>query len=67
MTGPYDSVIGMDPADSTKRLLLGMPTLLNVAKRDPRAAGVFAHLDEATGRCLECEPFVRKLPAEKVS
>lgn len=65
MTGPYDSVIGMDRADSTKRLLLGMPTILNVAKGDPRAAGLFAHLDDTTGRCLQFEPFVRKASATK--
>ena len=35
MTGPYESVIGMAAEDSLKRLLTGMPTILNVAKGSP--------------------------------
>jgi len=60
MTGPYASVIGMDVGDSTRRILTGMPTILNVAKGDPRVAGLFAEIDPATGRCTALESFVLK-------
>jgi hypothetical protein len=55
MTGPYESVIGMAAQDSLKRLLTGMPTLLNVAKGSPRVAGLYAVLDDTTGRCTDIE------------
>lgn len=55
MTGPYDSVIGMAPEDSLKRLITGMPTILNVAKGSPRLAGLYSELDDTTGRCTGIE------------
>jgi hypothetical protein len=55
MTGPYDSVIGMAVEDSLKRMLSGMPTVLNVAKDKAALAGLYAELDDATGRCLNLE------------
>jgi len=64
MTGPYASVIGMEVGDSTRRILTGMPTILNVAKGDPRVAGLFAEVDGATGRCAALESFVLKSPAK---
>lgn len=60
MTGPYSGVIGMDTGDSTRRLLTGMPTVLNVAKGDPRVAGVFAEVVADTGRCTTFESFLLK-------
>ena len=60
MTGPYDSVIGMAAEDSLKRMLTGMPTILNVAKGDARIAGLYAELDDATGRCTGIESVFLK-------
>jgi len=60
MTGPYESVIGMAPQDSLKRLLTGMPTILNVAKGDARVAGLHAELDDTTGRCTDIQGVVLK-------
>lgn len=62
MTGPYASVIGMEVADSTRRLLTGMPTLLNVAKGDVRLGGLYAELDPETGRCVAFQSFVERVP-----
>jgi 2',3'-cyclic-nucleotide 2'-phosphodiesterase len=60
MTGPYASVIGMEVRDSLKRMLTGMPTILNVAKGDIRLAGLYAELDDASGRCLDIRSVFRK-------
>jgi hypothetical protein len=60
MTGPYESVIGMAPQDSLKRLLTGMPTILNVAKGDARVAGLHAELDDTTGRCTDIQGVLLK-------
>ncbi len=60
MTGPYASVIGMEISDSTERILTGIPRILNVAKGDPRLGGLFADLDDDTGRCRDLESFVLK-------
>ncbi len=64
MTGPYDSVIGMAVEDSLARILSGMPQVLNVAKGNPTLAGLFAELDDASGRCARIESlFLRAHPA----
>jgi metallophosphoesterase (TIGR00282 family) len=60
MTGPYASVIGMTFSDSLDRLLTGMSRPLNVAKQDLRLAGIYADLDDTSGRCLMFESFVEK-------
>jgi len=63
MTGPYASIIGMQVEDSMKRLLMGVPCILNVAKGGEAFGGLYADLDETTGRCLKLEPLFIRLPA----
>ena len=55
MTGPYDSVIGIEKSLALKRFLTGMPVRLSVAKRDPRLCGVVIDVDGATGRAVAIE------------
>lgn len=50
MTGPHESVIGMDRAAMTKRFLDSMPAKFEVALGDPRLNGVLVDVDEASGR-----------------
>jgi 2',3'-cyclic-nucleotide 2'-phosphodiesterase len=50
MTGPHESVIGMDRAAMVKRFLDSMPTRFEVALGDVRINGILADVDEATGR-----------------
>jgi metallophosphoesterase (TIGR00282 family) len=50
MTGPHESVIGMDRGAMVKRFLDSMPTKFEVAIGDVRINGVLADVDEATGR-----------------
>jgi 2',3'-cyclic-nucleotide 2'-phosphodiesterase len=50
MTGPHESVIGMDRAAMVKRFLDSMPTKFEVAIGDARINGILADVDDSTGR-----------------
>jgi metallophosphoesterase (TIGR00282 family) len=50
MTGPHESVIGMDRGAMVKRFLDSMPTKFEVAIADVRINGILADVDESTGR-----------------
>jgi metallophosphoesterase (TIGR00282 family) len=49
MTGPYDSVIGVEKEAIIERFLTGMPTRFETAKGDPRFAAVVIDADDKTG------------------
>jgi metallophosphoesterase (TIGR00282 family) len=49
MTGPYDSVIGVEKEPILHRFLTGMPTRFETAKGDPRLAAVVVDVDPETG------------------
>ncbi|MSO50523.1 MAG: TIGR00282 family metallophosphoesterase [Acidobacteria bacterium] len=50
MTGPHDSVIGVDRAAIIHRFLTGLPQRFETATENPRLNGVVIQADEATGR-----------------
>jgi metallophosphoesterase (TIGR00282 family) len=50
MTGPYDSVIGIEKGLALRKFLTGMPVRFSTAKRDPRLCGVVLEVDPETGR-----------------
>ena len=50
MTGPYDSVIGVEKEVVIERFLTGMPNRFETAKGDPRFAAAVVDADEHTGR-----------------
>ena len=50
MTGPHDSVIGVERAAILQRFLTGMPQRFETATENPRINGVIVDADEATGR-----------------
>ena len=50
MTGPHDSVIGMDKRAMVRRFLDGMPTKFEVGEGDVRLNAVLIEADERTGR-----------------
>ncbi len=50
MTGPYDSVIGVEKEAIIQRFLTAMPTRFETAKGDPRLAAVVVDVDPETGR-----------------
>ena len=50
MTGPYDSVIGVEKDAIIQRFLTAMPTRFETAKGDPRLAAVVVDVDPESGR-----------------
>ena len=55
MTGPYDSVIGVEKDIVIRRFLTGMPGRFETAKQDPRLAAVLVGVDSESGRALHVE------------
>ncbi len=50
MTGPYDSVIGVDTGIILQRFLTGLPARMEAAKFGPELHAVIVDVDEATGK-----------------
>jgi metallophosphoesterase (TIGR00282 family) len=55
MTGPHDSVIGVDRAAIIQRFLSGRPQRFETATGNPRINAVVVDADEATGRAVSIE------------
>lgn len=55
MTGPHDSVIGVDKRVVLSRFLTGMPGRFDTARGDPRLHAVIVTADSATGRATAIE------------
>jgi len=53
MTGPHDSIIGMEREPSLARFLNGMPTKFEPATGNPRLNGVVIEADDKTGRATK--------------
>jgi len=60
MTGPYDSVIGIDKQTVIQKFLNQLPTRFEVAKGDVRLHAVLIEADPQTGRALSIQRIVRK-------
>jgi len=52
MTGPHDSIIGMEREPSLARFLNGMPSRFEPATGNPRLNGVIVDADDRTGRAV---------------
>jgi len=52
MTGPHDSVIGVDTRPVLARFVTGMPSRFETASANPRLNGVVITADPTTGRAL---------------
>jgi len=52
MTGPHDSVIGVERSAILQRFLTGLPQRFETATENPRLNGVLVTADEQTGRAL---------------
>jgi len=52
MTGPHDSIIGMEREPALGRFLTGMPSRFEPATGNPRLNGVVVEADDKTGRAL---------------
>lgn len=61
MTGPYESVIGVEREIAVKKFLNGMPARYVPAKGDVRLCGVVIDADESTGRANSIERIQLKI------
>ena len=55
MTGPHDSVIGVEIEAALGRFLTGMPARFETATGNPRLNAVIIEADETTGRAIDIE------------
>jgi metallophosphoesterase (TIGR00282 family) len=55
MTGPHDSIIGVEVAPALARFTSAMPQKFDTATANPRLNGVIVEADEQTGRATEIE------------
>ncbi|MEX1062137.1 MAG: TIGR00282 family metallophosphoesterase [Balneolaceae bacterium] len=55
MTGPFNSVIGMDKRTSLLRFTRGTPQRYKLGKGDNRMCAVFAEIDSESGKCMHIE------------
>jgi 2',3'-cyclic-nucleotide 2'-phosphodiesterase len=53
MTGPHDSIIGMEREGALSRFLNGMPSRFEPASGNPRLNGAVVSVDAATGRATD--------------
>ena len=53
MTGPHDSIIGMERADILARFVTGLPARMEPASENPRLQAVVIDADERTGLARE--------------
>jgi hypothetical protein len=60
MTGPYDSVIGIDKQPVIQKFLNQLPTRFEVAKGDVRLHAVLIEADPQTGHALSIQRIMRK-------
>lgn len=62
MTGPHDSVIGVDTQQIIQRFLTAMPGKFEVATGDARLSAVCVEADETTGRAVSIERLCLRVP-----
>ena len=55
MTGPHDSIIGVEPGPAIRRFLDGMPAKFETARGNPRLNAVLVTADDDTGRSRAIE------------
>jgi hypothetical protein len=58
MTGPHDSVIGMEKGPSLGRFLTGMPKRFSTAAGDVKLSGVLVKVDSSDGSALSIDPLM---------
>jgi hypothetical protein len=55
MTGPYESVIGVQVNDALYRIMSGLPNRFNLAEKDVRMAAVAVDVNPGTGKAASIE------------
>ncbi|HHZ16988.1 MAG TPA: TIGR00282 family metallophosphoesterase [Clostridia bacterium] len=64
MTGPYNSVLGVDKDLIIKKFLSQLPVRFEVADGDLQFNGVSLQIDEKTGKCLQINRIQEIIPAK---
>lgn len=62
MTGPYDSVIGVEKDLAIRRMRSHLPVRFQPAEKDRRLAAVLVEADDRSGRALSIERIEERLP-----
>ncbi len=62
MTGPHDSVIGVEAELAIRRMRTGMPVRFQPAEGGVRIEGAVVDCDPASGRATRCETLRREYP-----
>jgi hypothetical protein len=57
MTGPYDSVIGVERETILRRFLTGIPVRMEAAKGNPQLHAVIVEADETTGKAVAVKSY----------
>lgn len=57
MTGPYDSIIGVEKETILKRFLTALPVRMEAAKNGPELHAVIVKADDATGRATAIQRY----------
>ncbi len=65
MTGPHDSIIGMEKVPSLERFLTGMPKRFACATSDLKISGVLVTINSDDGSALRIEKFKINYEGEK--
>ncbi|MEW5796411.1 MAG: TIGR00282 family metallophosphoesterase [Candidatus Zixiibacteriota bacterium] len=65
MTGPHDSIIGMEKGPSLGRFLTGTPKRFTTATDDVRLQGVVVSIDATGGQAQHIERFTREFDLSK--
>jgi metallophosphoesterase (TIGR00282 family) len=55
MTGPHDSIIGVESQIVIQRFLRGMPNRFETASGDARVSGIIVEINESTGKAVMIE------------
>ena len=65
MTGPYDSVIGVEVEDALYRMVTGMPNRFTIATGDVKLAAVIIDIDEKSGKAVAMERIFKTVEYRK--
>lgn len=66
MTGPHDSIIGMEKGPSLGRFMTGMPKRFSTASGDVKIMGVIVKIDTESGAARHIERFSRDFDLAEV-
>jgi calcineurin-like phosphoesterase len=60
MTGPYASVIGLDPVPATRKFTSGLPSPYRLAEGNPQLRALLVEVDDQSGRATEVRRILKR-------